>query len=195
MIFLLCVNNTKQKATIEYLKENILNLDPFGKRVISRKRLHHQHQEMSFRVEDLLEINTSSASTSESRVESSSSASESDVEDEESPYSAKSICNSIFFSTGNPHVEIITGLIHLFRTTTSSNSEKNTLSDLPSERSTTICVLAVPSFLSIADFCSFVSCFSSKIKHIRVLRDESPNRYMVVLDFCDQKSADSFYRQ
>ncbi|KAG2383195.1 hypothetical protein C9374_004532 [Naegleria lovaniensis] len=66
---------------------------------------------------------------------------------------------------------------------------------LPEQRSTLVCVLAVPSFISTTDFFEFIDCFKSNILKTRILRDESPNKYMVILQFDDQKNADSFFLQ
>jgi BRCA1-associated protein len=100
---------------------------------------------------------------------------------------------SLFFSTGNPSVEIHTGYVHLYKNSM-DKIHKDSMG-LPLERSTLICVLAIPSFLSITSFVEFISCFKNKITTIRILRDQSPNKYMALLQFTDQKSADSFYRQ
>ncbi|KAF0984730.1 hypothetical protein FDP41_000629 [Naegleria fowleri] len=67
--------------------------------------------------------------------------------------------------------------------------------ELPEQRSTLVCVLAVPSFISTTDFFEFIDCFKSNILKTRILRDESPNKYMVILQFDDQKNADSFFLQ
>jgi len=64
-------------------------------------------------------------------------------------------------------------------------------------RSRTLCVIAVPSHLSVSDFVGFVSPVADKIEHVRVLRDARPSgagRYMVLLRFTTQGGADGFYR-
>lgn len=66
---------------------------------------------------------------------------------------------------------------------------------LPEWRSNLVCVLAVPSFMSTRDFCDFVACFRDHIRLIRIVRDESPNKYMVLMELDSQESADSFYLQ
>jgi hypothetical protein len=69
--------------------------------------------------------------------------------------------SSLFFSIGNPAVEITTGYIHLYK----NSMERDTKDSLglPIIRGTLVCVLAIPSFLSITEFVSFVSCFKSKV--------------------------------
>ncbi|KAL9650156.1 hypothetical protein ABK040_011325 [Willaertia magna] len=77
-----------------------------------------------------------------------------------------------------------------------TNNEQHYLNEnLPNERTPLVLVLAVPSFLSLTDFFEFIDCFRPKLKRIRILRDESPNKYMVLLLFDEQRNADSFYKQ
>ncbi|KAL0484970.1 BRCA1-associated protein [Acrasis kona] len=118
------------------------------------------------------------------------------IDDEEISYDVKMLNEdeSMFFSIGNPAVEIHTGYIHLYR---ESHADLSRTDDngLPQQRGQMICVLAIPSFLSISSFVSFISCFKNRLNIIRILRDQSPNKYMALLYFSDQKSADSFYKQ
>ena len=52
-------------------------------------------------------------------------------------------------------------------------------------------VLAVPSYLSPADFCSFIGPeLMSTVLHMRVVRDDDPSRYMVLLQMCDHNAAE-----
>ncbi|KAH3744148.1 BRCA1-associated protein [Pelomyxa schiedti] len=59
--------------------------------------------------------------------------------------------------------------------------------------STLLCVLAVPSYLTTSDFARFISGFHRSIHYMKLLRDASPNKYMVLLKFDDQQSTDDFY--
>ncbi|EFC38281.1 BRCA1 associated protein [Naegleria gruberi] len=156
----------------------------------------------------------------------------------------------IFFSSGNPNVELITGIIKLYKhgtprsftnavneniqgddfNTVPRSAEKRPMAsnllnvvdsvnnsaiseegpsedelfglmsgmeqdELPEERSRLVSILAVPSFISIADFFEFIACFECNIEKTRILRDESPNKYMVLLQFDEQRNADSFFVQ
>ncbi|KAJ3106820.1 hypothetical protein HDU97_005532 [Phlyctochytrium planicorne] len=56
-------------------------------------------------------------------------------------------------------------------------------------------VLSVPSYMTAQDFLNFVGPFQRSISNIRIVRDSIPNRYICLLKFRDNKSADSFYRQ
>lgn len=95
------------------------------------------------------------------------------------------------FFAGNPSVELIRGKIHLFRPVEAT--EKALLSQLPEQRSPIVLVLAVPSLMSIAEFVAFAGSFAQKMRNVRILRDNSPNRYMVLIKFHDQKDANAFY--
>jgi len=64
---------------------------------------------------------------------------------------------------------------------------------LPDKRSTMVCVLAVPSDMPIADFVHFTGPCQKAIVNIRVIRDSSPNKYMTLMQFIDQPTADEFY--
>jgi BRCA1-associated protein len=109
------------------------------------------------------------------------------------------------FVTGNPHVEIISGLLHLYR-----NVEENGEVDeakfiastrsgmkirLPSPRSTMVCIVAVPSHLSVNDLVEFIAGFREHVQRIRILRDTAPYKYMALLQFDDQHNADEFYAE
>lgn len=114
------------------------------------------------------------------------------------------IKEKIPFVCGN--VEEVHGIIHLFKQLNQMTLAATTISEetqqqeeaiiqLPQSRSPLICVLAVPSYFTTSDFCDFISCFMSKIAKIRLVRDDAPNRYMALLQFDQQKSADAFYLQ
>ena len=71
------------------------------------------------------------------------------------------------FVTGNPHVEIISGLLHLFR---GVHDQQDDVADpdfiastrtgmkmrLPTPRSTVVCIVAVPSHMSVNDLVEFI---------------------------------------
>ena len=135
------------------------------------------------------------------------------------------------FSAGNPRAEIIHGELHLFRDTltaaASSSGPTGDVGDdadaLPRGRHPTVCVLAVPSSLSVGDFCRFVAAFAPSVVEMRMVapsgedpdegttetddatttkRVVAPARrlpkpgssYSVILRFVDQESADAFAR-
>uniref|UniRef100_A0A6B2L352 BRCA1-associated protein n=1 Tax=Arcella intermedia TaxID=1963864 RepID=A0A6B2L352_9EUKA len=83
------------------------------------------------------------------------------------------------------------GTIHLYKP--EEISEKAMVGSLPSDRSPVVLIFGVPSYMKIEEFVSFCGIFAKSMKHIRVLRDESPNRYMLLILFRDQQTANSFY--
>ncbi|KAJ2713966.1 hypothetical protein H4R19_001978 [Coemansia spiralis] len=60
-------------------------------------------------------------------------------------------------------------------------------------RPSTLAVLAVPGYMTPTDFLSFTGPFADSIKHVRVIRDSSPSRYMIVLELRSVAKADEFY--
>ncbi|KAJ8312712.1 hypothetical protein KUTeg_010085 [Tegillarca granosa] len=60
-------------------------------------------------------------------------------------------------------------------------------------RSELICMLAVPAKLTIHDICKFTAPVGEYMEYMRIIRDVTPNQYMVLLKFKNQKFADEFY--
>jgi len=60
-------------------------------------------------------------------------------------------------------------------------------------RSEMLCVMAIPSTISCAEFLTYVASFKSSIEQIKIIRDNSPNHYMALLKFNDQVSVDVDY--
>ena len=77
------------------------------------------------------------------------------------------------FCLGNHNVETIQGILYLFK--------ENKLTPLgeESERSDIICMLSVNANKSIHDILQFTAPFSEDIQHIQIIRDSTPNQYMV----------------
>lgn len=69
-------------------------------------------------------------------------------------------------------------------------SERNSTQDGLSQ---TLCLLAVPATLSCRDITNFIAPCHSVINHVRIIRDGSPNQYMVLLDFRSVEAAYEFY--
>uniref|UniRef100_A0A383VK63 BRCA1-associated protein n=1 Tax=Tetradesmus obliquus TaxID=3088 RepID=A0A383VK63_TETOB len=113
------------------------------------------------------------------------------------------------FSVGNPRVEHITGIVHLYKrnstpygsaavaqaaSTTPQSSAQAAAAD-SFDGSTTVCCLAIPADMSVAHFCSFIGAYLSEVRAIQVLRREGvqPSVCMVLLSFAGQQQADSFH--
>jgi len=96
-------------------------------------------------------------------------------------------CDIVNFVSGNPFVEITKGILHLYKENELTSVEK------AASRSQTVCILAVPATMTCNDLLTFLAACQSDIKHVRIIRDGSPNQYMVLLTFRSPQSAVSFY--
>ncbi|KAL7152570.1 hypothetical protein ABFS83_04G106500 [Erythranthe nasuta] len=97
---------------------------------------------------------------------------------------------ALHFSSGNPRIEEIRGVMHFYRDDMASSS-----SQLPVDRKPLICVLGVPNHMTYADFCQFCGSFIQHMLEMRVVRtDGMEDRYIVLIRLDDQNSADSFYK-
>ena len=102
------------------------------------------------------------------------------------------------FFTGNPRIERLSGTIRLFRPVPTSAEEVAAAyrvgrDYLPPQRGTQLCVLAVPSYMTPADFCAFVGPCIEHVVRMRILHDASPEKYMVLMRFATQSAADEFH--
>lgn len=95
--------------------------------------------------------------------------------------------NTIHFYSGNPMVEKTRGILHLYKDNhpTSLKNEE--------QRSELICMLAVPAAYTIHDLLNFTAAVHEGIEYLRIVRDSTPNQYMVIVKFRTQKLADEFF--
>ena len=70
-------------------------------------------------------------------------------------------------------------------------SSVRVVTDIP--ECTIVAVLAVPPWMTPSDFLAFVSPSVEGIKHLRLIRDVSPNRTMVVIQFREEAGAVEFF--
>lgn len=61
--------------------------------------------------------------------------------------------------------------------------------------STIVAVLAVPPWMTPSDFLAFVAPAAEGMKHLRLIRDISPNRTMVVIQFREAPNAQEFVEE
>ncbi|KAK3836294.1 MAG: BRCA1-associated protein 2-domain-containing protein [Linnemannia gamsii] len=61
------------------------------------------------------------------------------------------------------------------------------------DQGTSVCVLAVPSYLSPGDFLNFVGPVRPDVSHFRIIRDAVPNRFMVLMKFRTKEATAQFY--
>ncbi|KAF9111061.1 hypothetical protein BGX27_005460 [Mortierella sp. AM989] len=84
--------------------------------------------------------------------------------------------------------EITTGNIHIHSghkedgptssSSTVNDREREGAQIIHPDHGTTVCVLAVPSYMSPGDFLNFVGPVRSNVSHFRIIRDAVPNRFM-----------------
>jgi hypothetical protein len=67
---------------------------------------------------------------------------------------------------------------------------------LPHRRGQTLCILAVPVYMCGSDVISFIRPDHMQfVRTMRIIRDKAPNRYMVLMTFNSQDTADAFYTE
>ena len=96
---------------------------------------------------------------------------------------------SLTYFSGNPSVETTEGILHFYK-----ENELTPLEDSSAQRSLLICMLIVPATLTSYDLLNFIAPVADWLKHIQIIRDATPNQYMVLLRFHHQKEADCFYK-
>ncbi|KAM9735018.1 BRCA1-associated protein [Menidia menidia] len=100
---------------------------------------------------------------------------------------SKQLPDQISFFSGNPSVEIVHGIMHLYKT--------NKMASLREEvrRSAMVCILTVPATMTSHDLMKLLAPFNEVMEHMKIIRDSTPNQYMVLIKFSSQGDADSFY--
>ncbi|KAF6202465.1 hypothetical protein GE061_004866 [Apolygus lucorum] len=93
----------------------------------------------------------------------------------------------IQFVSGNPFVEKTSGIIHLFKEDELTSVERAAM------RSQTVCILAVPTTMTCTDLLSFLAPCRDEIKHVRIIKDGSPNQYMALITFRSPSSVKDFF--
>lgn len=77
-----------------------------------------------------------------------------------------------------------------------SRKERNEQPAFQDEECTTLCILAVPSYLTPSDFLGFVGEKTRDVvSHFRMIKTERGNRFMVLLKFRDGKNAREWRRE
>ncbi|XP_051116326.1 BRAP2 RING ZnF UBP domain-containing protein 2 [Andrographis paniculata] len=104
--------------------------------------------------------------------------------------SASATAEALHFSSGNPRIEEIRGVVHLYRDDLSRSSAQ-----LPVERKPLVVILGVPNHMTYADFCQFCGSFIQHISEMRIVRTEGlEDRYSILIRLDEQNSADSFHK-
>lgn len=56
-------------------------------------------------------------------------------------------------------------------------------------RSAMLCVLSVPTTMTSHDLMKFVAPYNDVMEHMKIIRDSTPNQYMVLIKFATQVSS------
>ncbi|KAI8086223.1 uncharacterized protein BX664DRAFT_153141 [Halteromyces radiatus] len=95
-------------------------------------------------------------------------------------------------------------ILHVYRslneinyptTTTTTTCTTNPVDQPDLATKSTLCTLSIPSYMSLPDFLNFVAPVDSFVYHYRVLCDATPQQYMVLMTFKDNKTAQDYYKQ
>ncbi|XP_028297437.1 BRCA1-associated protein-like isoform X2 [Gouania willdenowi] len=166
-----------------------------GKSELERSALLHQHigsRAMGDMVIETFELSPDKGGGE--RQEEELQAAKDHVEEEggATPIAApdspsKLLPDQISFFSGNPSVEIIHGIMHLYKT----NKMTSLTEDV--RRSAMVCILTVPATMTSHDLMKLMAPFNDVMEHMKIIRDSTPNQYMVLIKFCSQADADSFY--
>lgn len=53
-------------------------------------------------------------------------------------------------------------------------------------RSAMVCILTVPATMTSHDLMKLLAPFNDVMEHMKIIRDSTPNQYMVLIKFCTQ---------
>ncbi|XP_060049055.1 BRCA1-associated protein isoform X2 [Erinaceus europaeus] len=93
---------------------------------------------------------------------------------------SKLLPDQISFFSGNPSVEIVHGIMHLYKTNKMTSLKEDV------RRSAMLCILTVPATMTSHDLMKFVAPFNEVIEQMKIIRDSTPNQYMVLIKFSAQ---------
>ncbi|KAA0189548.1 BRCA1-associated protein [Fasciolopsis buskii] len=94
---------------------------------------------------------------------------------------------AVDFHSGNPMVETTEGIIHLYK----NQTEVHTFAD--GMTSNMLCIFSVPSYITVKDLLVFVAPMREAIEELKVVKNDTPNRYMALLKFRSRQETDQFY--
>ncbi|KIM32818.1 hypothetical protein M408DRAFT_326546 [Serendipita vermifera MAFF 305830] len=89
--------------------------------------------------------------------------------------------------TNSGGVMLSEGTIHLFRTNASASNVEDYVED-----DTVLAILAVPSWMTVSDFLTFVSPAIEGFSHLRIVRDAVPSRAVALMKFRSAEHASDF---
>lgn len=87
----------------------------------------------------------------------------------------------------------VSGIVHLFRSNVISRIVNETREDDQNkDLGTVVCVLAIPLWVTPQDFLKLMGSARLNVSHFTIIRDEVPNRYMLLVKFKDSFSSEEF---
>lgn len=95
--------------------------------------------------------------------------------------------HQISFFSGNPYVDVTKGTVYFFKESKKGPKREDR------KKSEMICILSVPTSITVHDLLQFTGPVNENIEHIRIVRSSKPNQYIALLKFRSQKSSDEFY--
>ncbi|XP_047229218.1 BRCA1-associated protein isoform X2 [Girardinichthys multiradiatus] len=165
-----------------------------GKSELERAAILHQHMGSRAMGDMVIETYepTSGGEESTSALEDAQTETEVSQESSATPKTApdspsKQLPEQISFFSGNPSVEIVHGIMHLYKT----NKMTSLTEDV--RRSAMVCILTVPATMTSHDLMKLMGPFNDVMEHMKIIRDSTQNQYMVLIKFSSQADADSFY--
>ncbi|KAL8591582.1 hypothetical protein ACOMHN_055549 [Nucella lapillus] len=97
--------------------------------------------------------------------------------------------STVHFVSGNPKIELVKGILHLYKDSQMTPLDK----DVP--RSEMLCMMAIPTAYTMHDLLKFTAPLNASMVSMQVLRGAGAmhNKFMLLIKFKDQSSADEFY--
>ncbi|KAG7282116.1 hypothetical protein CRUP_008228 [Coryphaenoides rupestris] len=93
---------------------------------------------------------------------------------------SKELPDQLSFFSGNPSVEIVHGIMHLYKPNKMTSLKEDV------RRSAMLCILTVPATMTSHDLMKLVAPFNDVMEHMKIIRDSTPNQYMVLIKFSTQ---------
>ncbi|KAG8858442.1 hypothetical protein FRB91_009752 [Serendipita sp. 411] len=106
---------------------------------------------------------------------------------------AKGPATASFTATGETNsggTLLSDGTMHLYRTDPSASVVDDYI-----ENGTVVAILAIPSWMSVSDFLTFISPAIEGIAHLRIVRDAIPTRAVALMKFRSPQSASDFIEE
>jgi BRCA1-associated protein len=105
-----------------------------------------------------------------------------------------------FIPSDLKNTEVGWGVVHLYRdgqeTPGLHDEDEGATADFKEEDCTTLCILAVPSYMTPSDFLGFVGEQTREdVSHFRLIKTSRANKYMVLMKFEDAKKARAWRKE